>query len=129
MFGVMAYPAQGIYKSLKSLQQSKVEQVVASGRTAMMVEGMRGLSGVESAQIISQFYNITKWYRWDSSPDIGAFVRSENHYNIFVATGMWLLEHGLQNLVKNAISEANPIRPIGSRHESRILQDPNQMHK
>jgi sterol 3beta-glucosyltransferase len=60
MFGVMAYPAQGIYKSLKSLQQSKVEQVVASGRTAMMVEGMRGLSGVESAQIISQFYNITK---------------------------------------------------------------------
>lgn len=60
MFGVMAYPAQGIYKSLKSLQQSKVEQVVASGRTAMMVEGMRGLSAVESAQIISQFYNITK---------------------------------------------------------------------
>ena len=60
MFGVMAYPAQCIYKSLKSLQQSKVEQVVASGRTAMMVEGMRGLSGVESAQIISQFYNITK---------------------------------------------------------------------
>ncbi|KAM0703866.1 hypothetical protein Q7P35_008871 [Cladosporium inversicolor] len=60
MFGVMAYPAQGIYKSVKSLQQSKVEQIVASGRTAMMVEGMRGLGGVESAQIISQFYNITK---------------------------------------------------------------------
>lgn len=59
MFGVMAYPAQGIYKSVKSLQRSNVEQIVTSGRTSMMAEDSRVPNGIDPAQVISRFNDIS----------------------------------------------------------------------
>lgn len=60
MFGVLAYPAQGIYKSAKALQRSPVEQMMASGRTAMMAEDARKANDSEPAQLISRFHEITR---------------------------------------------------------------------
>ena len=60
MFGVMAYPAQGIYKSVKALSHATVQQIIKSGRTAMMAEETRQLDRVEHDQAISRFRDIVR---------------------------------------------------------------------
>lgn len=56
-FGLMAYPAQGIYKSARSLSKTAVEQAVILGRTAMLEESF-GASGVEPKQVIERFCSL-----------------------------------------------------------------------
>jgi hypothetical protein len=60
MFGVIAYPALGIFKSAKSLYRTTVERTVTSGRTAMMVEDSHGFIGIQPAQVIKQYYEVSR---------------------------------------------------------------------
>lgn len=54
MFGLMAYPAQGIYKSAKSAQKSPVMKAVLTGRTASMEQNGPGSRSFDG-RVISLF--------------------------------------------------------------------------
>lgn len=59
MFGILAYPAQGIYKSVKAMHRSSVEQTIASGRMEMLTEDRNGPNNMQPKQVISAFRNLS----------------------------------------------------------------------
>lgn len=57
MFGLLAYPAQGIYKSIKSSQGGGVERAVRIGRGEELrrQESSGGRVDVPSRQVVTRF--------------------------------------------------------------------------
>jgi hypothetical protein len=60
MFGILAYPAQGIYKSAKAMHRSSVEQTMASGRMEMLAEDHNGHNNVQPKQVIGAFRDLSQ---------------------------------------------------------------------
>jgi hypothetical protein len=57
MFGLLAYPAQGIYKSIKSSQGGSVERAVriGSGEELRRQEIIAGQTDASSRQVVARF--------------------------------------------------------------------------
>jgi hypothetical protein len=47
MFGLVAYPAQGVYKSVKGSKKDPVAKAVEKGRTDSLGEVAKGMPGSE----------------------------------------------------------------------------------
>ncbi|KAM0583636.1 hypothetical protein ACHAQF_008401 [Verticillium nonalfalfae] len=56
MFGLMAYPAQGVYKSMKGAQKNTVAKAVERGRSEMLSELSKGGSG--DFRVVGLFENM-----------------------------------------------------------------------
>ncbi|RGP74453.1 hypothetical protein FLONG3_6012 [Fusarium longipes] len=60
MFGLLAYPAQGIYKSAKSQQRRKVKRSLENGRTATMHSTQYFSSQDSHEQVLRRFEELNK---------------------------------------------------------------------
>ncbi|KAF5643402.1 sterol glucosyltransferase [Fusarium tjaetaba] len=59
MFGLLAYPAQGVYKSVQSMKTNKARDAVAAGRVESLSEGEVAPSHPDAAQVVRRFQELT----------------------------------------------------------------------
>ncbi|KAJ4050970.1 hypothetical protein NW756_003883 [Fusarium oxysporum] len=59
MFGLLAYPAQGVYKSVKSMKTNKARELVAAGRVESLSDGQAGSMQPDAGQVVRRFQKLT----------------------------------------------------------------------
>ncbi|ENH64141.1 Sterol 3-beta-glucosyltransferase [Fusarium oxysporum f. sp. cubense race 1] len=59
MFGLLAYPAQGVYKSVKSMKANKARELVAAGRVESLSDGQAGSMQPDAGQVVRRFQELT----------------------------------------------------------------------
>lgn len=58
MFGLLAYPAQGIYKSAKTYQRSNVERAMESGRAETLKVTQYSSPQGQNEQVVRRFQEL-----------------------------------------------------------------------
>ncbi|KAF4495235.1 sterol glucosyltransferase [Fusarium agapanthi] len=59
MFGLLAYPAQGVYKSVQSMKTNKARESVAAGRVESLADGEQALMPSDAGQVVRRFQELT----------------------------------------------------------------------
>ncbi|KAF5712393.1 sterol glucosyltransferase [Fusarium mundagurra] len=59
MFGLLAYPAQGVYKSVQSMKTNKARDAVAAGRVESLSDAEQGSMQPDAGQVIRRFQELT----------------------------------------------------------------------
>ncbi|KAF4950018.1 hypothetical protein FGADI_8464 [Fusarium gaditjirri] len=57
-FGLLAYPAQGIYKSIQSMKTNKAREAVTAGRVASLSDGEQRSMEMDAPQVVKRFHEL-----------------------------------------------------------------------
>lgn len=57
-FGLLAYPAQGIYKSIQSMKTNKARDAVTAGRVESLSDGEQGAASPDAPQVVERFQEL-----------------------------------------------------------------------
>lgn len=58
MFGLLAYPAQGVYESVKGLKRNRTQELVQAGRLDSMNENQNRSANHEAEQVFHKFWEL-----------------------------------------------------------------------